>query len=122
MPNIGDFRHLSLSMREKLLRWGLRDRDERVRKAAAKMFSALWIEQIAKTLQQADADGEEQPQKRRKQGRLYDPNIVALLELLERIDIMNVGQEDGVGLEAMTEFWTSRPDYFDEMSFGDSFW
>lgn len=32
LPTLGDFRHLSLSMREKLLRWGLRDRDESVRK------------------------------------------------------------------------------------------
>ncbi len=34
LPALGDFRHLSLSMREKLLRWGLRDRDDNVQKAA----------------------------------------------------------------------------------------
>jgi condensin complex subunit 3 len=28
LPALGDFRHLSLTHREKLLRWGLRDRDE----------------------------------------------------------------------------------------------
>ncbi|KAK5087654.1 chromosome condensation complex Condensin, subunit G [Exophiala xenobiotica] len=117
----GDFRHLSLSMREKLLRWGLRDRDERVRKAAVKMFATMWIEQIARTLQQTDADQEETLPKLKK-GEYYKADTVALVELLERIDILNAGQDDGVGLEAMKEFWSLRPDYFRVVSFEDSFW
>ncbi|KAK5944458.1 chromosome condensation complex Condensin, subunit G [Knufia obscura] len=122
MPNLGDFRHLSLSMREKLLRWGLRDRDERVRKSAAKMFSTMWIEQIAKTLQQTDADVEEGQPKKKKQVGYYEPDVAALVELLERIDILNAGQDDGVGPEAMREFWSLRPDYFDTVTFDDTFW
>ncbi|KAJ9661173.1 chromosome condensation complex Condensin, subunit G [Neophaeococcomyces mojaviensis] len=121
MPNLGDFRHLSLSMREKLLRWGLRDRDERVRKAAVKMFSSLWIEQIAKTLQQTDPDEQEEKPTKKNIG-FYESSIPALLELLERIDILNSGQDDGIGLEAMREFWTLRPDYFNAMEFRDEFW
>lgn len=121
MPNLGDFRHLSLSMREKLLRWGLRDRDDRVRKAAANMFSALWIEQIAKTRQQTNAaSGPGKPKK--KHVGFCEPDLAALTELLERIDILNAGQDDGVGPEAMREFWFLRPDYFDAVSFDDAFW
>jgi len=121
VPNLGDFRHLSLSMREKLLRWGLRDRDERVRKAAARMFATKWIEQIAKTLQQTDA-GQEEVLPRKKKAELYEPDTAAIVELLERIDILNAGQDDGVGPEAMKEFWLLRPDYFNLMSFDDAFW
>ncbi len=48
LPALGDFRYLSLSMREKLLRWGLRDRDDAVRKAAARLFRECWIEDCAR--------------------------------------------------------------------------
>ncbi|KAG9535816.1 ARM repeat-containing protein, partial [Aureobasidium melanogenum] len=47
LPALGDFRHLSLTHREKLLRWGLRDRDETVRKATARLFRERWIEDCA---------------------------------------------------------------------------
>lgn len=137
MPNLGDFRHLSTSMREKLLRWGLRDRDEKVRKAAARMFSTLWIEQIAKTnvsttavpdeevlpsIEQEEAVQEDQPQpKKKQQVGFCEPDISALLELLERIDVLNCGQDDGAGLEAMKEFWSLRPDYVRAIYFDDGF-
>jgi len=121
MPNLGDFRHLSLSMREKLLRWGLRDRDERVRKAAAKMFSNLWIEQVAKTLETTNPEEQDEEPKKKNIG-FYDPTISAVLELLERIDILNSGHDDGIGPEAMREFWALRPDYFGVMGFQDEFW
>ena len=114
LPKLGDFRHLSLSMREKLLRWGLRDRDEKVRKAAARLFAERWIEDCAGT--KADAEGEVDKNK------LHDPSIPALLELLERIDIINSGAENGIGLDAMKEFWSSRPDYVDAVVFEDDFW
>ena len=113
LPKLGDFRHLSLSMREKLLRWGFRDRDEAVRKAAARLFSERWIEDCA-----ASQSIEENPDKT----VVHEASVAALLELLERIDIINTGAETGIGTDAMKEFWLSRPDYVDIVSFEDDFW
>lgn len=113
LPALGDFRHLSLSMREKLLRWGLRDRDENVRKAAGRLFRERWIEDCAGTrdvVEGAPAD------------EAALPTIDGLLELLERIDIVNSGVENGIALEAMKEFWDGRPDYRDAVVFDDEFW
>ncbi|KAI5457878.1 nuclear condensing complex subunit [Mariannaea sp. PMI_226] len=112
LPALGDFRHLSLNMREKLLRWGLRDRDENVRKAAGRLFRERWIE---------DCAGVEPPE----DGQLPEPsppNFDGLLELLERIDVVNSGVENGVGLEAMKGFWEGRPDYREAVEFDDNFW
>ncbi len=113
LPALGDFRHLSLSMREKLLRWGLRDRDENVRKATARLFRERWIEDCAgpRTTDEARPAGEAAP-----------PCVDGLLELLERIDVVNSGVELGVASEAMKEFWTGRPDYREAISFEDLFW
>ncbi|KIW58228.1 hypothetical protein PV05_02768 [Exophiala xenobiotica] len=113
---LGDFRHLSLSMREKLLRWGLRDRDEKVRKAAAHVFRARWIENCAASHTEQTDDEDKEP------NGFYPPNIPALLELLERIDTLNTGNETGIAREAMKEFWAGRPDYLKAVSFDDEFW
>ncbi len=113
LPALGDFRHLSLSMREKLLRWGLRDRDENVRKATAKLFRERWIEDCAGP--QAASDGTQQ-------GEPHPPSLDGLLELLERIDVVNSAVENGVAFEAMKEFWSGRPDYRDAVSFDAQFW
>ena len=115
LPTLGDFRHLSLSMREKLLRWGLRDRDENVRKAAGRLFSERWIEDCAGTRAE-NQDGSATQQ------QVAPPSIPALLELLERIDVVNSGVDDGIALEAMKCFWESRPDYLDAVNFNDEFW
>ena len=112
LPALGDFRHLSLSMREKLLRWGLRDRDENVRKAAGKLFRERWIEDCAGTTETNEGDKAE----------ASSPNFEGLLELLERIDVVNSGVENGVALEAMRGFWEGRPDYREAVTFDDSFW
>lgn len=112
LPALGDFRHLSLSMREKLLRWGLRDRDENVRKATARLFRERWIDDCAGP--RASSEG--------SPGEAIAVNVDGLLELLERIDVVNSAVENGVALEAMKEFWTGRPDYRDEVSFEDPFW
>jgi condensin complex subunit 3 len=112
LPALGDFRHLSLSMREKLLRWGLRDRDENVRKAAGRLFRERWIEDCAGTPPPAETG---QP------AEVSPPNLDALLELLERIDVVNSGGENGVALEAMKGFWEGRPDYREAMVFDDNF-
>lgn len=128
LPRLGDFRHLSLSMREKLLRWGLRDRDERVRKAAGRLFRECWIENCAATeLQKSAEDQEGQGEEGEKEDKkekvgFHEPNIAALLELLERIDTVNNGFEDGVALEAMKEFWAGRQDYMDAIVLDDEFW
>ncbi|KAI3329540.1 nuclear condensing complex subunit [Ustulina deusta] len=113
LPALGDFRHLSLSMREKLLRWGLRDRDENVRKAAARLFRERWIEDCAGVTQPEDGEAPPEP---------AAPTLDGLLELLERIDIVNSGVENGVALEAMKGFWEGRPDYRGAMEFDDKFW
>ncbi|KAI0892877.1 condensin subunit Cnd3 [Annulohypoxylon nitens] len=113
LPALGDFRHLSLSMREKLLRWGLRDRDENVRKAAGRLFRERWIEDCAGINAPDDGD---------QQAASAPPTLDGLLELLERIDIVNSGVENGVALEAMKGFWEGRPDYRDAVEFDDNFW
>ncbi|KAI1465043.1 ARM repeat-containing protein [Daldinia caldariorum] len=113
LPTLGDFRHLSLSMREKLLRWGLRDRDENVRKAAARLFRERWIE---------DCVGTNQPEDGEQPAAAAPPNMDALLELLERIDVVHSGVEKGVALDAMKGFWEGRPDYRDAVEFDDAFW
>lgn len=110
LPTLGDFRHLSLSMREKLLRWGLRDREENVRKAAGRLFRERWIEDCAGNRDEGDKPQEIAP-----------ASTPALLELLERIDILNSGVENGVALEAMKDFWEGRPDYLDAMVFDDDY-
>ncbi|RFU33461.1 hypothetical protein B7463_g2854, partial [Scytalidium lignicola] len=120
LPTLGDFRHLSLSMREKILRWGLRDRDDNVRKAAARLFRERWIEDCAATATASaeEVGGDGDAPKTEKAGPSFD----ALLELLERIDVINSGVENGVALEAMKGFWEGRPDYRDSISFDGEFW
>ncbi|KAL8667805.1 MAG: hypothetical protein Q9202_000270 [Teloschistes flavicans] len=113
LPALGDFRHLSLSMREKLLRWGLRDRDENVRKATGKLFRERWIEDCAGRPKGGDGTETEQA---------APPSLNGLLELLERIDVVNSAASNGIAPEAMKEFWLGRPDYRDAISFDDTFW
>lgn len=113
LPTLGDFRHLSLSMREKLLRWGLRDRDESVRKATAKLFYDRWVEDCAGTNNDPNAG---------PTGQRSPPDINALLELLERIDVVNSGMESGIAHEAMRGFWEGRADYRETVVFDEPFW
>ncbi|KAK3073366.1 chromosome condensation complex Condensin, subunit G [Teratosphaeriaceae sp. CCFEE 6253] len=125
LPALGDFRHLSLTHREKLLRWGLRDRDEAVRKATARLFRERWIEDCAalpaeQALEQ-EVEGEEAGQKKHST-HAAAPSLDALLELIERIDVINSGGETGIAQRAMREFWQGRPDYVDYVSFPDTFW
>lgn len=115
LPTLGDFRHLSLSMREKLLRWGLRDRDENVRKAAGRLFRERWIEDCAGTRTEGENGAP-------IVGQLKPPSIPGLLELLERIDVVNSGTDNGIALEAMKDFWSGRPNYRDAVIFDDAFW
>ena len=127
LPALGDFRHLSLTHREKLLRWGLRDRDENVRKATGKLFRERWIEDCAalpaaQAAEQAQEGAENEDQNQRSAKQAADPSLDALLELLERIDVVNSGGEGGIALVAMKEFWEGRPDYVDYVSFPDEFW
>ncbi|KAI9828592.1 MAG: hypothetical protein M1826_005974 [Phylliscum demangeonii] len=122
LPALGDFRHLSLSMREKLLRWGFRDRDDGVRKAAARLFRERWIEDCAGTLAAAEAEADNEEAAAAAAPVAAGPRLDALLEMLERIDVVNSGGEEGVALEAMQAFWAGRPDYVDAARFDDAFW
>ena len=118
LPALGDFRHLSLSMREKLLRWGLRDRDEQVRKATARLFRERWIEDCISPTETVESS-ESAPNTPKT---LAPPSIDALQELLERIDVVNSGVENGIALEALQQFWDGRPDYREAITFNDAFW
>lgn len=80
-------------MREKLLRWGLNDRDEAVRVAARKIFNYRWIE---------DASGD-------------------LLEVLERLDVTGDGVEGGVKELAMKGFWAERKDVVEQITFSNEY-
>ncbi|GAB7347036.1 hypothetical protein MBLNU459_g3180t1 [Dothideomycetes sp. NU459] len=125
LPALGDFRHLSLTHREKLLRWGLRDRDETVRKATARLFRERWIEDCAALPAASSSDNAHDPEDKKKSGPVQaaDPSLDALLELLERIDVTNSGTVGGIALEAMREFWDGRPDYRDYVTFdSEAFW
>ncbi|KAF2852045.1 condensin complex component cnd3 [Plenodomus tracheiphilus IPT5] len=116
LPTLGDFRELSVVDREKLLRWGLRDRDDIVRKATARLFSEKWLEECASSY-------DERPQEEKQLGEILPPNIVALCELLERIDVIRSGEdEEGIAHEAMKNLWEGRPDYLDYVSFDHDFW
>ncbi|KAK9447851.1 nuclear condensing complex subunit [Limtongia smithiae] len=61
LAEIGDFRLLSIGMREKILSWGLQDRDDSVRMATIRAFANGWLESTGNDV----------------------------LELLERLDVMN---------------------------------
>ncbi|KAL2369986.1 condensin complex subunit 3, variant [Blastomyces gilchristii SLH14081] len=115
LPQLGDFRHLSLSMREKLLRWGIRDRDDNVKKAAGRLFYERWIEDCAGR-PEAEEDGQQPTDK------TAPPSMPALMELLERIDVVNSGIEGGIAHEAMRIFWEGRPDYREAVDFNEQFW
>jgi condensin complex subunit 3 len=115
LPALGDFRHMSLVEREKMIRWGLRDRDDSVRKAAARLFRERWLEDCA-------SSRDDRPEEEKKAGDAAPPNIEALCELLERIDVTRSGEEDGMAHEAMREFWDGRPDYREAITFDHEFW
>ncbi|RCI10948.1 hypothetical protein L249_5313 [Ophiocordyceps polyrhachis-furcata BCC 54312] len=121
LPALGDFRHLSLSMREKLLRWGLRDRDENVRKAAGRLFRDRWIADCAGTAEK-DEHQEEAAAAAAAAAAEAAPSFEGLLELLERIDVVNSGVDNGIALEAMKDFWQGRPDYREAVTLDDAFW
>lgn len=67
IPAINGFKPLSISKRNRLLKWGLKDRDDSVRRAAQRMFAIDWLNL---------ANG-------------------SILELLQRLDIVNcsVGED-----------------------------
>ncbi|KAA8900748.1 nuclear condensing complex subunit [Sphaerosporella brunnea] len=94
LPSIGDFRQLSIVMRERLLRYGLNDRDESVRKAARQMFNYKWID---------DTEGD-------------------ILEVLERLDITSEAIEGGPKYLALKGLWEHRKDVLNDIQFPDEFW
>ncbi|KAF2743206.1 hypothetical protein M011DRAFT_451690 [Sporormia fimetaria CBS 119925] len=118
LPLLGDFRHMTLTQREKLVRWGLRDREKPIQDAASKMFRERWIENCAGVQDTVESEP------KAKQG-FAPPSMDALLELLERIDVTTTGLEGsprGIAHEAMKEFWDGRPDYREFVTFDQKFW
>ena len=115
MPSLSDFRHLSVAMREKTLRWGLRDTDEKTRQATARLLCEHWVEDCVRS-QESNSE-ETLPA-----NTLAPPNFPALQELLERIDVINTGTEGGIAQEAMRQFWKGRPDYLSAVEFDEAFW
>lgn len=115
LPSLGDFRFMRLVEREKLLRWGLRDRDDHVRKAAARVFCEKWLEDCASTY-------DTRPDEEKKPGEPAPPSLEAIRELLERIDVVNYGDEDGIAHDAMQQFWEIRTDYRNFVTFDHEFW
>ncbi|KAF3930375.1 hypothetical protein AA313_de0203054 [Arthrobotrys entomopaga] len=92
LPSLGDFRLLTISMREKILRWGLQDRDPAVRKAAERAFVESWV---------SNADGD-------------------VLEVLERLDVVNSKVAE-MAMEAYWQHGNSidKPfgvDYWDDLT------
>ncbi|KAF3009611.1 hypothetical protein E8E13_006938 [Curvularia kusanoi] len=115
LPELPDFRHLSLELREKMIRWGLKDRDDIVRKAAARLFYERWIEDCA-------SRRDTRPEEEKVPGSTAPPSREALCELLERLDIVHTGAEEGMAHTAMKEFWAGRPDYREAIEFDKDFW
>ncbi|KAJ4293305.1 chromosome condensation complex Condensin, subunit G [Kalmusia sp. IMI 367209] len=115
LPHLVDFRYMRLVEREKLLRWGLKDRDEIVSTAAARLFCERWLENCASSY-------DTRPEEERKPGVPAPPCLDAVTELLERIDIVNSGAEGGIAHEAMQKFWEIRTDYRELVTFDHDYW
>ncbi|KAF3935209.1 hypothetical protein ABW19_dt0200638 [Dactylella cylindrospora] len=97
LPALGDFRLLTISMREKILRWGLEDRDLTVRKAAEKAFVENWV---------ANADSD-------------------ILEVLERLDVVNSKVAE-MAMEAYWNHGNTieqpfEPEFWDDLSAESAF-
>ncbi|KAL1593837.1 chromosome condensation complex Condensin, subunit G [Paraconiothyrium brasiliense] len=115
LPSLADFRYMRLVEREKLIRWGLRDRDDLVRKAAARVFAEKWLEDCARTY-------DDRPEQERKPGEPAPPSLEAVRELLERINVVDYGDEEGIAHDAMQQFWELRTDYRNFVTFDHDFW
>lgn len=50
LSDLNDFRLLSFNSRKQILKWGLNDRNELVKKSAMKMFSEKWIQHAGNNL------------------------------------------------------------------------
>jgi condensin complex subunit 3 len=96
MNEIGDFRILSIGNRERILRWGLRDRDPNTKKAAVRMFAHKWVEQANNNILE-----------------VCPMEFWYLTKLLERLDVVNSKIAD----EAMRSFFESRPEVLDSFIF-----
>ncbi|EEB08525.1 condensin complex non-SMC subunit Cnd3 [Schizosaccharomyces japonicus yFS275] len=91
LPKIGDFRYLNIRKRIRILKWGLKDRDETVQLAAAQMLSTSWISNANNNL----------------------------LELLERLDVVN---NEEIAVLVLENFFKLRPEIFKDLQFEESFW
>ncbi|KAG1100112.1 hypothetical protein G6F42_017722 [Rhizopus arrhizus] len=93
LSNLEDFRVLSFEERLQVLKWGLNDRSELVRKAATKMFAENWIKHARRNL----------------------------IEFLERLEATKPQMSDLIE-KLFKEFFKIRSDVFNESVFDDEFW
>ncbi|OAC99558.1 hypothetical protein MUCCIDRAFT_148598 [Mucor lusitanicus CBS 277.49] len=93
LSNLEDFRLLSFEERQQVLKWGLNDRSELVRKAATKMFAENWIKHAGRNL----------------------------IEFLERLEASKPQMSELIE-KLFKEFFKIRSDVFNESVFDDEFW
>jgi condensin complex subunit 3 len=93
LSSLDDFRQLNFEERQEVLKWGLNDRNELVRKAATKMFAENWIKHAGRNL----------------------------IEFLERLEATKPAMSDLIE-KLFKEFFKIRSDVFKETVFDDEFW
>ncbi|KAK4514931.1 uncharacterized protein ATC70_002538 [Mucor velutinosus] len=93
LSNLEDFRLLSFEERQQVLKWGLNDRSDLVRKAATKMFAENWIKHAGRNL----------------------------IEFLERLEATKPQMSELIE-KLFKEFFKIRSDVFNESVFDDEFW
>ncbi|CAO3654330.1 unnamed protein product [Mucor fragilis] len=93
LSNLEDFRLLSFEERREVLKWGLNDRSELVRKAATRMFAENWIKHAQRNL----------------------------IEFLERLEATKPQMSELIE-KLFKEFFKIRSDVFNESVLDDEFW
>lgn len=98
-------RQLSISQREKIVKDGLGDREEKVRAAAGRMMGA-WFDKVCEDRKVDGGNGEEK----------YDSLVEGLLALLKLFDLAS---EDGglVAADALGSIFITRPYVLDAIEF-----
>ncbi|KAG0045609.1 hypothetical protein BGZ83_009210 [Gryganskiella cystojenkinii] len=113
MDDLGDFRKLSIGDRERLLRYGLSDRDEGVKKACAKMVATKWIQQaddnLIEFLQRLDVMGSDVADDVLRAFFDYRADIIGNFEFND-VFWFNLTVESALLVRAYAEFCRSRDD------------
>ncbi|KAF2276527.1 uncharacterized protein EI97DRAFT_467200 [Westerdykella ornata] len=116
LPALGDFRQLKMAERDKVIRWGLRDRDVGVQQATARLLCEHWI----RVCEQTEPGETGVAVESENRGLL---KRAALIEFCKQIRILRTGLEGGMAHDAMKALWAGRPDYLHDITFRDQeFW